>query len=196
MNHNRNWKVDDLIDNMLTFKQEAMALREICLQTELLEDRKWGQPCYTYQGKNVVAIGAFKHYISLSFFKGILIEDDLGVLISPGDHSRHFKQLRFKHLSDINSHKEMILSYLQKAIAIEASGLKIKPEKQKAQPYPPQLLNYFKENKAFETAFESLTPGRKRSYLIHFNQAKQPQTVIRRIEKNIDRILDKKGLNE
>lgn len=196
MENKRNWKVDDLIDNMLTFKDEAMLLREICLQTELIEDRKWGQPCYTYKSKNVVVIGAFKNYISLSFFKGALIQDPKGLLTSPGENSKTYKQFKFKQVSEINDHKVQILAFIKQAIDIEKSGIKIEYPKAVEQPYPQQLLDLFNENPPFKQAFESLTPGRKRGYLIHFNQAKKPETVIRRIEKNMPKIFDKKGLNE
>lgn len=196
MENKRNWKVDDLIDNMLTFKDEAILLREFCLQTALIEDRKWGQPCYTYQGKNVVVIGAFKNYICLSFFKGALIQDPKGLLTSPGENSKTFKQFKFNQISEIHAHKMNIIAFIKQAIEIEKSGLKIKYSRSDEQSYPPQLVNLFNENPSFKQAFESLTPGRKRGYLIHFNQTKKPETVKRRIEKNMPKIFDKKGLNE
>ena len=192
----KNWKVDDLINSMTNFKKEAIALRNILLTTNLIEDRKWGQPCYTYHDKNVVIIGTFKNYITLSFLKGVLLEDPYKVLISPGKNSRSVKFYKFTSLTDINNSKNIILSYIQEAITIEDKGLEIKPADPDEQPYPQELIKIFIELPLFKDAFEKLTPGRRRAYLMFFNSAKQSQTIINRIEKYMDAIFNGKGMNE
>ena len=192
----KNWKVDDLIDCMTNYKNEAIALRDILLTTNLVEDRKWGQPCYTYHDKNVVMIGIFKNYIALSFLKGVLLKDSHKVLVSPGKNSKSVKFLKFTSLEAINHSKDIILSYIKEAITVEVKGLKIEPLDPKEQPYPQELIKIFIELPLFKDAFEKLTPGRRRAYLMFFNSAKQSQTIINRIEKYMDAIFNGKGMNE
>ncbi|MFA6800594.1 MAG: DUF1801 domain-containing protein [Acholeplasmataceae bacterium] len=192
----KNWKVDDLIDCMTNYKNEAIALRDILLTTNLVEDRKWGQPCYTYHDKNVVMIGIFKNYIALSFLKGVLLKDSHKVLVSPGKNSKSVKFLKFTSLEAINHSKDIILSYIKEAITVEVKGLKIEPLDPKEQPYPQELIKIFNELPLFKDAFEKLTPGRRRAYLMFFNSAKQSQTIINRIEKYMDAIFNGKGMNE
>lgn len=192
----KNWKVDDLIDNTLKFKDEVIALREILLTTQLFEDRKWGQPCYTLDDKNIVIIGAFKNYVTLSFHKGTLMKDPYKVLVSPGENSRAVKFYKFTTVEEIKKAKPIILEYINEAIEIEKKGLKIEPIKPNSEPYPVELKDMFKEMPEFEQAFESLTPGRRRAYLMFFNAAKQSQTKINRIEKYMDLIFEGKGMND
>ncbi len=192
----KNWKVDDLIDNTLKFKDEVIALRDILLTTQLFEDRKWGQPCYTLDDKNIVIIGAFKNYVTLSFHKGTLMKDPHKVLVSPGENSRAVKFYKFTTVEEIKQAKPIILEYINEAIEIEKKGLKIEPIKPNSEPYPNELKDMFKEMPEFEQAFESLTPGRRRAYLMFFNAAKQSQTKINRIEKYMDLIFEGKGMND
>ncbi len=192
----KNWKVDDLIDNTLKFKDEVIALRELLLTTQLFEDRKWGQPCYTLDDKNIVIIGAFKNYVTLSFHKGTLMKDPYKVLVSPGENSRAVKFYKFTTVEEIKQAKPIILEYINEAIEIEKKGLKIEPIKPNSEPYPDELKDMFKEMPEFEQAFESLTPGRRRAYLMFFNAAKQSQTKINRIEKYMDLIFEGKGMND
>ena len=192
----RNWKVDDIISTTINFKSEMIALREILLTTNLFEDRKWGQPCYTYNDKNIVIIGAFKNYVTLSFHKGSLLSDPHKVLMSPGKNSRFVKFYRFTSVEDIIEAKPIILEYINEAIEVEKKGLKIEPPKPDDQPYPDELLSMFREAPDFREAFGKLTPGRRRAYLMFFNAAKQSQTKINRIEKYIDKIFDGKGMND
>ncbi|MGE4320547.1 MAG: YdeI family protein [Acholeplasmataceae bacterium] len=166
------------------------------LTTQLFEDRKWGQPCYTLDDKNIVIIGAFKNYVTLSFHKGTLMKDSYKVLVSPGENSRAVKFYKFTTVEEIKQAKPIILEYIDEAIEIEKKGMKIPPIKPNSEPYPDELKDMFKEMPEFEQAFESLTPGRRRAYLMFFNAAKQSQTKINRIEKYMDLIFEGKGMND
>jgi len=193
----KNWKIDDFFDTLLSWNKEMEALREILLTTDLFEDRKWGQPCYTHNGKVVAVLGHFKNYVTVSFHKGALMKDPYKVLAAPGENSRAVRMFKFDNLKDIEDHKNMILEYIDEAKKIEDKGLKIEPPKQtKLEDYPEELKDMFKEAPEFEIAFENLTPGRRRAYLMFFNAAKQSQTKINRIEKYMDKIFEGKGMND
>ncbi len=193
----KNWMVDDFFDTLLSWKNEMLALRAILLETNLIEERKWGQPCYTYKNKNIVILGHFKQCVTVSFFKGILLKDPYHILSSPGENSRSVRMLKFTTVDEIMTCKSIILEYIDEVKMIEDQGLKIESPKQKnPNDYPDELKDYFRKLPSFEEAFSRLTPGRKRAYLMFFNGAKQSQTRINRISKYIDKIIDGKGLNE
>lgn len=177
------------------WRSELETLRAIVLQTGLTEEIKWGMPCYTDKGKNIVTVSAFKEYACLSFFKGALLKDALGILQKHGENSQSFRTLKFTDVSQILPLTETILAYIQEAIAIEQSGQKISYKPQST-PIPEELLTAFTEDEGFERAFKALTPGRQRGYILHFSQAKQSTTRINRIEKSKEAILLGKGLNE
>jgi uncharacterized protein YdeI (YjbR/CyaY-like superfamily) len=168
-------------------------LRELILETELQEERKWGVPTYTINGKNVVILGVFKDSCVLSFIKGQLITDPKGLLALPGPNSREGRILRFTQLSQATGLENEIRHFLQEAIQTERSG-----KKSETAP-PPQvlldeLLQKFGEHPGLETAFFALTLGRQRGYLIHFSGAKQSPTRLSRIEKCIPNIFVGKGM--
>ncbi|QWB95920.1 DUF1801 domain-containing protein [Mycoplasmatota bacterium] len=191
----KNWKIDDYMDTLLIWKPELMLLREILLTQDLIEERKWGQPCYLYKNTIIVALGTFKKHATLSFFKGALLKDPYHLLASPGKNSRHTKYFKFTSVDQIKEHREHIISYLTEAKSLEDKGIKIAPPKEiKIEDYPQELLDYFHELPDFKEAFQNLTPGRRRAYIMFFNAAKQSKTKIARIEKYMDHIFEKKRI--
>ena len=168
-------------------------LRQLILETELQEERKWGVPTYTLNGKNVVMLGVFKDSCVLSFIKGQLIPDPKGLLELPGPNSIGGRILRFTKLSQATLLEKDIRHYLQEAILVEQSGKKAEPSSS-PQELPEELLQKFVEHPGLEAAFFALTPGRQRGYLIHFSGAKQSPTRLSRIEKCIPKIFAGKGM--
>lgn len=180
---------------VMTWTKELHALRDIILKTKVNEERKWGVPCYTVNGNNVVLLSALKESATLNFLKGSLIDDTHGLLISPGKNSQSARYVKFTSLNEIKKKKAIILDYIEQAIAIEESGKKVIFAKEQ-EPIPNELLDIFSQHPRLKTAFESLTPGRRRGYLLHFNQAKQSATKVSRINACMSKILSGKGLNE
>lgn len=170
-------------------------LRQLILETELQEERKWGVPTYTLNGKNVVMLGVFKDSCVLSFIKGQLIPDPKGLLELPGPNSIGGRILRFTKLSRATLLEKDIRHYLQEAILVEQSGKKTAPSSS-PQEIPAELLQKFEEHPGLEAAFFALTPGRQRGYLIHFSEAKQSSTRVTRIEKYVPKIFLGKGLQD
>ena len=190
-----NPKVDDHIRNSKLWKDEMNALRAIILNCKLAEDFKWGKPCYSFDGKNVVLIQGFKDYFALLFFKGGIMKDPKQLLIKMGENTQTGRQMRFENVQDILDKKEIIKDYIFDAIEIEESGEKIEIKKE-ATPIPEEFQIKLKENPKLNSAFEALTPGRQRAYLIYFSAPKQSKTRESRIEKSIPNILDGKGMND
>jgi uncharacterized protein YdeI (YjbR/CyaY-like superfamily) len=178
---------------VFTWQEILIHLRAFIIETNLTETCKWGMPCYTLNGKNVVLLAAFKDYVALMFFKGALLEDKLGILIRQTENMQSARQMRFTSLADVLKLEETIRFYLAQAIAIEEKGLKVQTEK-KETPVPIELQDYFTQMPELKKAFYALTPGRQRAYLLHFSQAKQSKTRIARIEKHVQNILAGKGL--
>ncbi|MEY3565056.1 MAG: hypothetical protein RJA23_1226 [Bacteroidota bacterium] len=168
-------------------------LRQLILETELQEERKWGVPTYTINGKNVVMLGVLKDSCVLSFIKGQLLTDPKGFLELPGPNSREGRILRFTQLNQATELEKEIRHFLQEAIQVERSGKKAAPSSS-PQVLPDELLQKFAEHPGLEAAFFALTPGRQRGYLIHFSGAKQSPTRLSRIEKCIPKIFEGKGM--
>jgi uncharacterized protein YdeI (YjbR/CyaY-like superfamily) len=175
---------------------EMKELRGIALESGLEEEVKWGFPAYTFKKKNIFMLGSFKEYSSIMFFKGALLSDTDNILVQPTENSNTGRQLRFTNTKEILKLKRNILSYIFEAIEIEKSGAKIEAKKTSDYTMPEELNTKFKELPELKTAFEKLTPGRQRGYLLHFSQAKQSATRLSRIEKNMEAIFNGKGLNE
>lgn len=171
------------------------ALRHILNQTELKEERKWSMPTYTIDGKNVLILSAFKHYCSLNFFKGALLEDPAGLLEFAGPNGREAKLFKFRSLAEVQAAEGRIFDFLEQAIRVEKEGLKIEKPKEEAV-YPAELEAAFAADAGLEAAFKALSPGRQRGYLIHFNGAKQAATRRTRIEKWKPHILLGKGFHD
>jgi uncharacterized protein YdeI (YjbR/CyaY-like superfamily) len=191
----RNPKLDAYFDKLKQWKEEFQLLREIVLDCGLVEDFKWMHPCYTYEGKNIVLIHGFKNYCALLFHKGALLKDPRGILVQQTKNVQLARQIRFTGLEQIQKLRPVLKSYIEEAIEVEKSGLKWEPP-EKAEPIPEELEKKFEEVPGLKAAFEKLTPGRQRAYLLHFSSAKKPETRLNRIEKYIPHILSGKGMND
>lgn len=171
-------------------------LRKIALSTGLTETLKWSIPCYTYLDKNVLTVSAFKNFAALSFFKGSLLQDKHGILRAPGKHSQASRRFEFNDSQDIINQKAIIESYIFEATEIEKAGLKVKFKKTEAFDIPDEFIQKLLTFPELKNAFDQLTPGRKRGYLLYFTAAKQAKTRISRIEKYIPKILSGKGFHD
>jgi uncharacterized protein YdeI (YjbR/CyaY-like superfamily) len=189
-------RVDAFFRHVPLWREELLALREIMLETDLTESYKWGQPCYTYNDKNLVLLGGFASSFVVSFFNGSLLQDPEGILEFAGLNSRVAKVLRFTDGSQIAPLENTIKSYVAESIVLEQTGIKIQTSPANELPVPKELLDAFARFKGLEQAFYALTPGRQRGYLMHVASAKQAATRTSRIEKCVDKILDGKGLQE
>lgn len=169
-------------------------LRQLLLESELTEERKWGVPTYTLNGKNVLMLGVFVESCVLSFLKGGLMEDPYGILELPGPNSQEGRFIRLTQLEKAKTLETEIREYIQQAIAIEKSGKKLETLPRGGMELPEELIQKFDEHEGLERAFLALTPGRQRGYLIHFTGAKQSATRLSRIEKCIPKIFAGKGM--
>ena len=179
-----------------TWKLELQALRQIALNSGLTEELKWKQPCYTINGKNIIIVSAFKESCIINFMKGALLKDPKGILEMPGENSNSARFIRFTNIDRILELQETILDYIKEAIKIEKSGKKIISKKVEEYPIPEELKLEFELDLAFKNAFNSLTPGRQKSYLIYYSSAKQSATIKSRITKTKEAIFIGKGMNE
>lgn len=205
---NRNSAIDDYLEmgcgrcklggtpacKVHSWPEELKLLRKIVLDCGLTEERKWSVPCYTFQKRNILILAAFKHYCALNFFKGSLLNDPEKKLTSPGENSQAVRGLRFTDVQSIVALEHRIKAYIFEAIELEKAGSKISSESKPTLEYPEEFQIKLNKNKALKEAFEALTPGRQRAYLIHFSQAKQSKTRQTRIEKYIPVILAGKGM--
>lgn len=170
-------------------------LRAIVLDFGLVEETKWGVPCYTFRAENILIISAFRDYCAISFFKGALLNDIKKILEKPGPHSQAVRLIKFTDTTKIEAIETDIRAYIYEAIEVEKLGLKIHFKKY-PDAIPEELEVKFEEDSIFRTAFEALTPGRQRGYVIYFSAPKQSKTRQSRIEKSIEKILNGKGLND
>ena len=153
---------------------ELDLLRRIVLDCGLTEELKWGAPCYTHQNKNVLMVSALKDYCCISFFKGSLLKDEKGLLAKPGPNSQAARLLKFTAVEQIIDIEDFIKAYIFEAVEIEAAGLKV-PFKKNPEPIPEELVQKFEEDLFFKSAFESLTPGRQRGYILYFPSPSNPK---------------------
>lgn len=193
---NTNPKVDFYFDKNEKWQKEIEQLRTIVLDCGLVEELKWGCPCYVYQGSNIVLIHVFKEYCALLFFKGALLQDPNGILIQQTENVQAARQIRFTNLKEIVKLAPALKAYIYEAIEVEKAGLTVKLKKTKDFVVPEEFQKKLDKNQALKTAFEALTPGRQRAYLFYFSQAKQSKTRESRVEKYIPQILNGKGLED
>jgi uncharacterized protein YdeI (YjbR/CyaY-like superfamily) len=191
-----NPKVDVFLSKAQTWQEEFKKLRMIVLDCGLTEELKWGKPCYTFQKSNVVILQGFKEYCALMFFKGALLKDANGILIKPGERTQAGRQIRFTHVREIVEMEPVLKAYIDEAIEVEKAGLKVNFKKTSDFIIPEEFQNKLDEIPALKTAFNTLTPGRQRAYILYFSTPKQSKTRESRVEKCIKRILDGKGLND
>lgn len=194
--NNKNPKVDFFFNKAEKWKEEYQKLRTIVLDCQLTEELKWGQACYTFQNKNVVLIHGFKEYCALLFMKGALLHDDHALLIQQTENVQAARQIRFTNIREIVENEAALKSYIMEAIEVEKSGLKVVMKKASEFSIPDEFISRLEDVPGLQDAFDSLTPGRQRAYLLFFSTPKQSKTREARIEKHIPHILDGKGLND
>ena len=191
-----NPKVDFYFNKGNKWQEEIIKLRTIVLECNLTEELKWGCPSYTYNKNNIVLVHVFKEYCALLFFKGALLKDTNGILVQQTENVQAARQMRFNSLLQITELMPVIKAYIYEAVEVEKAGLKVELKKTKEYTVPQELQTKLNQIPAFKTAFEALTPGRQRGYLLYFTEAKQAKTRQARVEKYIPKILDGKGLKD
>jgi uncharacterized protein YdeI (YjbR/CyaY-like superfamily) len=191
-----NPKVDAFISKAKKWQEEFEKLRMIILDCQLTEELKWGVPCYTFEKSNVVLIHGFKEYCALLFVKGALLNDPKGILIIQTENVQAARQIRFTDVDEIVELEPILKAYIFEAIEVEKAGLKVDYKKTSEFKMPEEFQNKLDENPDLKTAFDALTPGRQRAYLLYFSTPKQSKTRVARVEKYIPQILNGKGLND
>lgn len=193
--NNMNSKADWYFNKAGKWQEEIRELRSIVLDTQLVEDLKWGCPCYTFEDNNIVLIHTFKDYCAVLFFKGALLKDPEKVLIQQTENVQAARQMRFTSLQEVKKREATLKDYIFEAVEIEEKGLKVPRKETKDFAVPEEFQSRLDEDPSLKAAFEALTPGRQRAYLFHFGQAKLSKTRAARVEKAIPQILDRKGLD-
>ena len=189
-----NPNVDWFFKKAKKWRAEFEKLRMVCLDCGLTEELKWGKPCYTYQESNIVLVHGFKDYCALLFFKGALLKDPNGILIQQTENVQAARQIRFTNLREIVQMEPALRAYIKEAK--EKVGLEVSYKKSSEFAVPEELRNRLDESPALKKAFDALTPGRQRGYLLYFSAAKQSKTREARVEKCVQQILNGKGLND
>ena len=192
MNPQVNW----FFDKDTPWKKSYEKLRLLVLECGLNEELKWGCPCYTVNRKNVVLIHGFKDYCALLFHKGALLKDSEGILVQQTENVQSARQIRFKGLHEIVELERMLQTYIFEAVEVEKAGLKVALKKTTEFEIPEEFALKLKALPGLKKSFSALTPGRQRSYLLHFSSAKQSKTRAERIDKNVARIIAGKGLED
>jgi uncharacterized protein YdeI (YjbR/CyaY-like superfamily) len=191
-----NPKVDKYLRKAKKWQKEFEKLRMICLDCGLTEELKWGHPCYTSQKSNIVLIHGFKEYCALLFFKGALLKDPKGILIQQTKNVQAARQIRFTNVRAIVEMEPILKAYIHEAIEVDKAGLEVSYKRTSEFKMPEEFQRKLDEMPALKTAFEALTPGRQRGYLLYFSAPKQSKTRGSRVEKCLQQILNGKGLND
>jgi uncharacterized protein YdeI (YjbR/CyaY-like superfamily) len=176
--------------------EELTVLRSYLKQSPLKEEIKWHCPCYTSDGNNILMLSALNESVVVSFFKGALLDDPDGLLVKPGENSHHARYLRFTSVEQAKQQHARLNAFIQQAIELAQRGETVKPKTVTSKDYPAELHDVFNHDADYLEAFERLTPGRQRSYLLHINSAKQAKTKLSRIAKCREKVLIGKGWNE
>lgn len=191
-----NPKVDFFFSKAKKWQDEFKKLRMIVLDCGLTEELKWGKPCYTFQESNIVLIHGFKEYCALLFFKGALLKDTKGILVQQTENVQAARQIRFTDAREIVQTKPILKAYIHEAVEVEKAGLKVNFKKTTEFIVPAEFQKKLDELPVLKTAFDALTPGRQRAYLLYFSAPKQSKTRESRVEKWLQPILNGKGLND
>ena len=191
-----NPKVDFYFNKAAKWHEELEQLRRIVLDCGFTEELKWGCPCYVFQGNNIVLIHVFKEYCALLFFKGVLLHDTHNILIQQTENVQAARQIRFTSVKEIVDMEPVLKAYIYEAIEVEKAGLKVPLKKTTEFPIPDEFQHKLDKIPALKTAFEALTPGRQRAYILHFSAPKQSKTRESRVEKYMPQILNGKGLDD
>ncbi len=191
-----NPKVDWFFNKDTKWKKEYQELRTIILDCGLIEELKWGCPCYTYEKNNIVLIHGFKDYCALLFFKGALLNDPNGILIQQTKNVQSARQIRFTDVKQIVNLAKTLKAYVYEAVEVERAGLKVKMKKTSDFKIPEEFQRKLDKIPLLKKSFYELTPGRQRAYIFHFSQARQSKTREARVEKYIKHILSGKGIDD
>jgi uncharacterized protein YdeI (YjbR/CyaY-like superfamily) len=191
-----NTKVDEFISKEKKWQEEFKKLRMIILDCQLSEELKWGVPCYTVENKNIVLIHGFKEYCAILFMNGALLKDPKGILIQQTGNTQASRQVRFVNTKEIDEKVLVLKEYICEAIEAEKKGLKVEIKKTAEFAMSEEFKTKLDKTPALKNAFEALTPGRQRAYLLYFSEPKQSKTRESRIEKSMQNILDGKGMND
>jgi uncharacterized protein YdeI (YjbR/CyaY-like superfamily) len=191
-----NPKVDVFLSKAQQWREEFKKLRMIILDCGLTEELKWGVPCYTFEKSNIVLIHGFKEYCAILFVKGALLKDAEGILVTQTENAQAARQIRFTSVREIVEMEPVLKAYVHEAIEVEKAGLKVDFKKTSEYTIPEEFQRKLDEIPVLKAAFEALTPGRQRAYILYFSQPKQSKTRLSRVERYMPRILDGKGLND
>jgi uncharacterized protein YdeI (YjbR/CyaY-like superfamily) len=194
--NNMNPKVDWFFAKETKWQKEYEKLRTIILDCGLIEELKWGCPCYTFENTNIVLIHGFKEYCAVLFFKGALLNDPNGILIQQTKNVQSARQIRFTNVGEIVKMEKILKAYVYEAIEVERVGLKVKLKKTSDFKIPEEFQKKLNKSSKLKAAFDQLTPGRQRQYIFYFSQPKQSKTREARVEKYLKQILIGKGLND
>jgi uncharacterized protein YdeI (YjbR/CyaY-like superfamily) len=191
-----NPKVDFYFSKAKKWQEELEQLRMIVLDCGLTEELKWGVPCYTFEKRNIVLIHAFKEYCALLFVKGALLNDAKGILITQTENTQAARQIRFTNVRETVKMKPILKAYIYEAIEVEKAGLKVNFKKTTEFIIPKEFQNKLDEIPTLKTAFDALTPGRQRAYILYFSAPKQSKTRESRVERCMQQIINGKGLSD
>ena len=191
-----NPSVDPFFMNLKVWREELLVLRSLVLECGLTEELKWSAPCYVQGKSKVIIIQGFKEYCALMFFKGALLKDEKGLLRAPGQNTQSGRLIPFTSLEQIIEQADVLKAYIHEAIDNEKAGLKVVHKQVSDYPVPEELTDMFLKKPALKKAFEGLTPGRQRAYLLHFSEPKQSATRVTRIERMEDKIMNGKGMTD
>ena len=178
------------------WQKETDKLRKIALDCDLTEELKWGKPCFTFLKRNVAVVIPLKESCAFSFFKGALLKDSKHILEKIGEHTQAGRWIKFTSLKEITARQSALRNYIYEAIELEESGEKVPLKKVSEYVVPEELQARLDEAPALEAAFQALTPGRRKSYILHISGAKQAKTRVARAEKCVPMILNGRGFNE
>ncbi|KQW87474.1 hypothetical protein ASC94_29325 [Massilia sp. Root418] len=196
MKKNTNPKVDAYVEESTSWKEALRKLRAIALDCQLDEALKWGVPCYSFNDSNIVLLHTFKEYCAILFFKGALLKDEEGILVQQTKNVQAARQIRFTSAGEVDAHKAAIKAYIAEAIAVDKAGLKVEFKDTADFDMAPEFQARLDDSPQLQEAFEALTPGRQRAYLLYFAEAKQSATRTARVDKCAPRILAGKGLKD
>jgi len=191
-----NPKVDFYFSKATKWQKEIEKLRKIILDCGLTEELKWGCPCYTFNNSNIVLIHVFKEYCAVLFFKGALLNDASGILVQQTKNVQAARQVRFTNLREVRDQEPILKAYIYEAIEVEKAGLKVNLKKTAEYAIPEEFQKKLNKMPALKKAFNALTPGRQRAYLLYFSSPKQSKTRETRVEKSVQQILEGRGLND
>lgn len=191
-----NPKADFFFEKADKWQKEFEQLRKLIDSCGLNEEVKWGVPCYTFEDRNIVLIHGFKEYCAMLFHKGALLSDPEGILIQQTANVQAARQIRFTSLKEIRELAPVLKQYVYEAIEVERAGIAVPYKKAEEFAVAEEFQQQLDRQPKLKKAFEALTPGRQRGYLLFFAAPKQSKTRAARVEKYIPIILEGKGLND